>query len=139
MGFAHPTTWKRRVSKAVIAVRQPRRLDRRVLLLAAARPAVDEVKAGAKQELLKQFKPAKIVHEGNEPLGRRSVPELRAARKDKGRPVRALEMVDASPYRTYAVTVVTKGIRRASTSRRRARSSGPSAFSKPEPVAAKTK
>ena len=109
MGFAHPTTWKRKVSRAVIGVRSP---DGSVVVFFAsplARPAIDEVSSAARKTLLKQFAPAKIVHQGNEPLGLRSVPSFELLGKDHGKPVRALEMIDASAYRTYAVTVVTTG------------------------------
>ena len=139
MGFAHPTSWKRKVSKAVIAVRSP---DGSIVVFFSsplARPAVDEVKDGAKQELLRQFKPAKIVHEGNEPLGRRSVPSFELLGKDKGKPIRALEMVDASPYRTYAVTVVTKEHPSGKYLKEARAIIGTVRFSKPQPVAAKAK
>lgn len=108
MGFAHPTTWERDVSRTVVRLRSP---DGSVSLFfssPAAGSAIEAVKAGVKKTLLEQFKPAKVVHEGNEPLGLRSVPSFELRGRAKGKPVRALEMVDATPYRTYAVTVVTQ-------------------------------
>lgn len=108
LGFAHPTSWRRSVSKAVIRLRSPDGSVSVFFSSPVARPAVDQVRAGIKTALLKQFKPAKIVNEGREPLGLRSVPSFELLGRDKGKVVRALEMVDSTPYRTYAVTVVTK-------------------------------
>lgn len=107
LGFAHPTSWKRKVSKQVIGLRSP---DGSILVFFSsplARPAVAEVEAQAKVELLAQFKPAKIVNESRQPLGRRNVSSFELRGRDKGKVVRALEMIDSTPYRTYAVTVLT--------------------------------
>ena len=107
LGFAHPTSWKRKVSKQVIGLRSP---DGSVLLFFSsplARPAVEEVRSQAKTELLQQFKPATIVNESRQPLGQRNVPSFELRGHDNGKVVRALEMVDSTDYRTYAVTVVT--------------------------------
>src|SRR3954451_14400152 len=73
LGFAHPTSWKRKVSKQVIGLRSPEGSVVVFFSSPAARPAVAQVLAGAKSELLKQFKPAKIVSEAREPLGARRV------------------------------------------------------------------
>jgi hypothetical protein len=107
IGFVHPTSWKRKVSKAVIGVRSPEGSVVVFFSSPVARPAIEAVRSGAKKELLKQFAPAKIVSESDEPLGQRSVPAFELLGKDRGKAVRALEMVDATKYRTYAVTVVT--------------------------------
>jgi hypothetical protein len=107
IGFAHPTSWKRKVSKAVIGVRSPEGSVVVFFSSPVAGPAIDEVRSGAKKELLRQFAPARIVSETDEPLGQRNVPAFELLGKDKGKAVRALEMVDATKYRTYAVTVVT--------------------------------
>jgi hypothetical protein len=107
LGFAHPTSWKRKVSKQVIGLRSP---DGSILVFFSSplsRPAVAAVKAQAKTELLAQFKPATIVNESRQPLGQRLVSSFELRGHDKGKVVRALEMVDSTPYRTYAVTVVT--------------------------------
>jgi hypothetical protein len=107
LGFAHPTAWKRKVTKQVIGLRSP---DGSILVFFSSpvsRPAVDVVKAQAETELLKQFKPAKIVSEQPQPLGKRTVASFELRGHDKGKTVRALEMVDSTQYRTFAVTVVT--------------------------------
>jgi hypothetical protein len=106
LGFAHPTNWKRKVSKQVIGLRSP---DGSVLVFFSsplARPGVAKVKAEAKTELLAQFKPARIVSEVRQPLGLRTVESFELRGRDKGKIVRALEMVDSTQYRTYAVTVL---------------------------------
>jgi hypothetical protein len=139
LGFAHPTSWRRKVSKQVIGLRSPEGSIVVFFSSPVARPAVDEVLAGAKQELLKQFKPAKIVSEAREPLGARRVSSFELRGKDNGKLVRALEMVDSTQYRTYAVTVVTG----AKPSRERLREAraiiGTVSFSKPVATPAKNK
>ncbi|HTN25023.1 MAG TPA: hypothetical protein VL120_13600 [Solirubrobacteraceae bacterium] len=138
-GFAHPTSWVRNVSRDVIRLRSPDGSISMFFSSPAARPAVEAVTAGVKQTLLKQFAPAKIVHEGSEPLGKLSVPSFELRGKAKGKVVRALEMVYATPYRTYAVTVVT-GEHPSGVYFREARAIiGTVRFTKPRPVAAKPK
>jgi hypothetical protein len=108
LGFAHPTSWKRSVSKAVIRLRSPDGSVSVFFSSPAARPATDAVSKSIKAVLLKRFKPAKVVHQGLEPLGERSVPSFEVLGREGGKVVRALEMVDSTQYRTYAVTVVTQ-------------------------------
>jgi hypothetical protein len=107
LGFAHPTSWKRRVDHRVIGVRSPEGSVVVFFSSPLARSAVDQVAKGAKRELLKQFKPAKIVNEGRQQLGLRSVKSFELRGRDAGKVVRALELIDSTQYRTYAVTVVT--------------------------------
>ncbi len=138
-GFAHPTNWDRNVSRDVIRLRSPDGSISMFFSSPAARPAVEAVRAGVKQTLLKQFAPAKIVHEGNEPLGQLDVPAFELRGKEKGKVVRALEMVYATQYRTYAVTVVT-GEHPSGPYFKQARAIiGTVRFTKPQPVAAKPK
>jgi hypothetical protein len=107
LGFAHPTSWRRKVDKQVIGLRSPEGSVVVFFSSPVARPAVTQVLAGAKRELLKQFAPAKIVSQGRQNLGLRDVRSFELRGKDNGKVVRALELVDSTPYRTYAVTVVT--------------------------------
>jgi hypothetical protein len=135
LGFAHPTSWKRKVDKQVIGLRSPEGSVVVFFSSPAARPAVAQVLAGAKSELLKQFKPAKIVNDGREPLGLRNVKSFELLGHDNGKVVRALEMVDSTEYRTYAVTVVT-GAKPSARRLREARAIiGTVRFSKPVPGA----
>lgn len=107
LGFAHPTSWKRKVSRQVIGLRSPEGSVVVFLSSPLARPGVAKVAAEAKAELLEQFKPAEIVSEGRQPLGTRDVTSFELRGRDKGKVVRVLEMVDSTDHRTYAVTVVT--------------------------------
>jgi hypothetical protein len=106
MGFAHPTSWKRTVRKRVISLRSP---DSSVLVLFSspvARPARSAVKAAAARELSSEFAPAKIVHSGAARLGDRPASSFELKGRDKGKTVRALVLVASTPYRTYAVTLL---------------------------------
>jgi|GEM_PF-2133861 len=139
LSFAHPTSWKRKVAKQVIGLRSPEGSIVIFISSPVGQPATARVKAGAKAELLAQFKPAKIVGEARQPLGRRAVASFELQGRDKGKVVRVLEMVDSSAYRTYAVTVVTG----ANPSRKRLTEAreiiGTVGFAKPEAAAAATK
>jgi len=107
LGFAHPTSWKRKVANRVIGLRSP---DGSIVVFLSSPVGgarVAQVKAAAQTQLLQRFKPAKIVSEGRQPLGQRNVSSFELLGKDKGRPIRALEMIDSTDYRTYAVSVVT--------------------------------
>ncbi len=107
LGFAHPTTWRRSVSGSVISLRSPEGSIALFFSSPATRPAVEEVTAEARAEMLERFKPATVVGERRQPLGRRSVRSFELRGTDKGAVVRALEMVDSTDYRTYAVTLLT--------------------------------
>ncbi|MEA2156627.1 MAG: hypothetical protein QOE11_2767 [Solirubrobacteraceae bacterium] len=107
LGFAHPTSWRRKVTKRVIGLRSP---DGSIVVFFAsplARPGVAAVKAEAEIELRRQFAPATIVNDSRQQLGNRSVASFELQGRDKGKTVHVLELVDSTQYRTYAVTVVT--------------------------------
>jgi hypothetical protein len=107
MGFLHPTTWTRSVSKGVIRLRSPDGSVSMFLSSPVAGSHIGVVKGAIQKTLLKQFAPAKIVATADEPLGQRQVASFELFGKDRGKPIHALEMVDATQFRTYAVTVVT--------------------------------
>jgi len=132
LGFAHPTSWKRKVANRVIGLRSP---DGSIVVFLSSPVGgarVAQVKAAAQIQLLARFKPAKIVSEARQPLGQRSVSSFELRGRDKGKPIRALEMIDSTDYRTYAVSVVTT----ASPSRARLKEAreiiGTVRFSKPQ-------
>lgn len=107
LGFAHPTTWQRRVSRRVIALRSP---DRSISLLFSsplARPAVALVKREAKRRLRRRFAPATIITERRQRLGLRRVPSFELKGRERGKVIRGLVLVGSTRYRTYAVTVLT--------------------------------
>jgi hypothetical protein len=107
MVFAHPTSWKRTVSKRVIGLRAPGGSVLVFFSSPIAKPAVGRVKAAAERQLRKQFAPAKIVRDGPGRLGARTVSSFELKGRDKSGIVRALVLVDSTAYRTYAVTVLT--------------------------------
>ena len=107
LGFAHPTTWQRTVSKRVIALRSPERSIVMFFASPVAGPAVRLVKDEAERELRKQFAPMRKVRDGRQRLGLRSVPSFEFRGRDNGKPVRGLVLVASTRYRTYAVTVLT--------------------------------
>ncbi|HUR85983.1 MAG TPA: hypothetical protein VMY78_11605 [Solirubrobacteraceae bacterium] len=107
LGFAHPTTWKRTVSKRVIVLRSP---DRSIVMFFAspvAKPAVELVKDEAEHQLAEQFAPMTKVNDGRQRLGLRDVRSFEFRGREKGKAVRGLVLVDSTQYRTYAVTVLT--------------------------------
>jgi hypothetical protein len=135
LGFAHPTSWKRKVDARVIGLHSPEGSIVVFFSSPVDRPAVAAVLAGAKSELLKQFEPATIVHEGREPLGLRNVRSFELRGHDDGKVVHALELVDSTDYRTYAVTMVT-GAKPSARRLREARAIISTVrFSKPAPAA----
>jgi hypothetical protein len=107
LGFVHPTSWKRTVSKRIISLRAP---GGSVLVFFSSPVAGAEprrVKAEAERQLRKEFAPAKIVREGPGRLGNREAASFELNGRDASGPVRALVLVEDTPYRTYAVTVLT--------------------------------
>jgi hypothetical protein len=107
LGFVHPTSWTRTVRKRIISLRAP---GGSVLVFFSSPVANAEprrVKAAAERQLRKQFAPAQIVREGPGRLGNREASSFELKGRDPSGPVRALVLVEDTPYRTYAVTVLT--------------------------------
>ena len=137
LGFVHPTSWKRTVRNRIIGLRAP---DGSVLVYLSspvAKPEPRRVKAEAERQLRKEFAPATVVREGPGRLGNREASSFELKGRDRSGAVRALVLVEDTPYRTYAVTVLTG----ATPSRRRlgeARQIITSVrFSKPKPLRSK--
>jgi hypothetical protein len=65
------------------------------------------VKAALKSALLKRLRPAKVVRDGPGQLGDRQVTSFEISGRASNGPVRALALVDSTPFRTYAVTLLT--------------------------------
>ncbi len=107
IGFAHPRGWKRTVRKRVIGLRSPDRSTLMFLSSPVARPARKQVKDEAARALLRQFAPAKIVREAPGSLGNRPAATFELKGRDRSGVVRALVLVTSTPYRTYAVTILT--------------------------------
>ncbi|MDQ3676942.1 MAG: hypothetical protein M3401_09095 [Actinomycetota bacterium] len=110
LALAHPSTWKQRIDGRVLRLRGP---DGSAVLTFSAPLAGRNprgVKAAMERALLKRLAPAEIVRDGPGRLGARRVTsfELVGFAADYKR-VRALVLIDSTPYRTYAVTLLTAG------------------------------
>jgi len=107
LSFAHPRTWKRTVQRRVIRLRSP---DGTALMTFATPVAGNEpmrVKDALQRELRKRFAPAEILNEGPARVGVRSATSFELQGKDAGKRIRALAIVDSTPFRTYAITLLT--------------------------------
>jgi hypothetical protein len=107
LALAHPRTWKASTEGRVLRLRSA---DGSALLTFSAPVAGRHsmgVKAALKSALLERLRPSKVVRDGAGRLGDRQVTSFEVSgRAAKGR-VRALALVDSTPYRTYAVTLLT--------------------------------
>ncbi len=107
LAFAHPRSWSRRISGRVIRLRSP---DGTAILTFSSFPGREpkRVKAALAGALKQRFSPATIVRDGPGLLGARRVDsfELSGFDPTTGR-MRALAMVEDTPYRTYTVTLLT--------------------------------
>jgi hypothetical protein len=110
LAFAQPSTWKQSPEGRVLRLRSP---DGSAVLtfsspVAGRYPA--RVKEALKSALLKELKPAEVVRDGPGLLGTRRVSTFELTGFGRGdQPIRALALVDSTPYRTYAVTLITPG------------------------------
>jgi hypothetical protein len=107
LGFVHPTSWTRTVNKRVISLRAP---GGSVLVFFSSPVANAEprrVKDEAERQLRKQLAPAQILRDGPARLGNREASSFELTGRDSSGPVRALVLVEDTPYRTYAVTMLT--------------------------------
>lgn len=110
LALAHPSAWKQSVERRVLRLRGP---DGSAVLTFAS-PVTgrhsSRVKAALKRTLLRRLKPSRVVRDGPGRLGNRRVTSFEvdgfAANDER---VRALALVDSTPHRTYAVTLLTSG------------------------------
>jgi hypothetical protein len=107
LAFAHPSTWKQSIEGRVLRLRSK---DGSAVLTFSSPVTgrqTPRVKAMMMRALLKRLKPAEVVRDGPGRLGNRRVTSFEVdGRARKGR-LRALALVDSTPYRTYAVTLLT--------------------------------
>jgi hypothetical protein len=107
LALAHPRTWKQSAERRVLRLRSP---DGSALLTFSAPVAGRHsirVKAALKTALLKRLRPAKVVRDGPARLGDRQATSFEVSGRESNGRVRALALVDSTPYRTYAVTLLT--------------------------------
>lgn len=105
--FAHPRTWRRTVSGSVIRLRSP---DGSTVVtfsspVAGAEPR--RVKAAVRRALTTELKPVTVLRDGPGRLGDRTVESLELSGFASSRRVRALALVEDTPHRTYAITLLT--------------------------------
>ncbi len=107
LAVVYPPSWTQTVDAKVIRLRSPEGS----ILLTAASPFAGRRPADVKRTLLaslrKRLAPARTLRSGPARLGPRKVYSVELAGRSSGRPVRALALVDDTPYRTYAVTLIT--------------------------------
>jgi hypothetical protein len=107
LAVAHPRTWKQSVERRVLRLRGPGGSAVLTFSTPVRGSHTERVKAGLQRALLKRLRPAKIVRDGPGRLGNRRVATFELnGRAGSGR-VRALALIDSTPYRTYAVTLLT--------------------------------
>ena len=108
LAFRHPASWRRTVDRRVIRLRSPEGDVVMTFASPVAERAPMAVKRALQRSLRERFAPAEIVNDGEGRLGQRTanVFEL-LGRTDGDDPVRALGIVESTPFRTYAITVIT--------------------------------
>jgi len=110
LAFAHPRTWRRTVSGAVIRLRSPDRSSVMTFASPLRGRHTKRVKQALKDALVKRLKPARILRDAPAKLGSRPVTTFELRGRGPGKQVtRALVFVGSSAYRTYAVTLLTPG------------------------------
>jgi hypothetical protein len=106
LAFSQPPGWQRTVEGRIIRVRSADGSTAVTFASPAAGRHNGRVKAALRRGLLRSLRPARVVAEGSGRLGMRRVTSLEVAGGAPPRALRALAIVDSTPYRTYAVTVV---------------------------------
>ena len=107
LAFAYPASWKRQIDGRTFRLRSPEGS----VILTVASPVAGrrsaQVKAALRTALLRRLAPAKVLRDGPGRLGARSATTFELVGRSGGKRVRALGLVDSTPYRTYAITLVT--------------------------------
>jgi hypothetical protein len=110
LAFAHPRSWKTSVGGRVIRLRSP---DGSAVMTFASpvrgrHPS--QVKAALERALRERLKPATVLRDGAGRLGTRTAATFELSGFGPGRArTRALALVEDTPHRTYAVTLLTPG------------------------------
>jgi hypothetical protein len=106
LAFGHPRSWSRKINGRVIRLRSP---DGTAILTFSSFPGREpkRVKAALAAALKTRFSPARVVRDGPGLLGARRVDSFELSGSDPSGRVRALAMVDDTPYRTYTITLLT--------------------------------
>jgi hypothetical protein len=107
LAFAHPTSWRRSVQGRVIRLRAP---DGSAVLTLASPVAGDHAGAVERQAqalLAQRLAPARVVRRAATRLAGRAAESVELVGGSASNHLRALLIVGATAYRTYAVTLLT--------------------------------
>lgn len=107
LAFTQPAGWERTVDGRVIGLRSPDGTTTLTIASPAAGRQDARVKRALERGLRRRLAPARLVGDAPGQLGTRRVRSVEILGGGRGRRVRALGIVDSTPYRTYAVTVFT--------------------------------
>ena len=105
--FAHPRDWKRTVQGRVIRLRSPDGSAIMTFSTPVAGREPQRVKSAVKRALTSQLKPARLIRDAPGRLGDRTVESLELSGFASGARVRALALIEDTPHRTYAITLLT--------------------------------
>jgi hypothetical protein len=106
LAFAHPRSWTRSVKGRVVYLRSPEGAAVMTFASVAGRRST-QVKAALLRALRRRLDSSTVVRDGPGRLGPRSVDTFELTGASSGRRERALALVEDTPYRTYAITVLT--------------------------------
>jgi hypothetical protein len=107
LAFGYPRDWDVRPDGRVLLVRSPEGSAILTLASPVAGRQGARVEAALVAALRRRYAPARVLRRGRALLGRRPARTVELTGRVARRPVRALTFVATSPYRTYAVTVLT--------------------------------
>lgn len=106
LAVTQPVGWERTIERRVIRLRSPDRSIAVTVSSPIAGRRNGPVKAALRRGLLRGLAPARVIADRPGRLGTRRVTSIEVMGGRRGRRVRALGIVESTPYRTYAVTVV---------------------------------
>lgn len=110
LAFAHPRSWKSSVSGRVIRLRSPDGTAVMTFSSPVRGRHPSRVKAALERALRERLKPATVLRDGTGRLGTRTAASFELSGFGPGRArMRALALVEDTPHRTYAVTLLTPG------------------------------
>lgn len=109
LAFAHPRSWTRSVKGRVIRLRSPEGSAVMTFASPVAGRSPERVKAALLRTLRKRLEPATVIRDGPSRLGTRTVASFELSGFGPSERERALALIDSTPYRTYAVTLLTPG------------------------------
>lgn len=108
LAFVHPGSWPRQIDRRVIRIRSPEGSVTMTFSSPTAGREPARVRTALERGLRRSLEGDRLVADGPGMLGGRDVTSFEmAGRNQADGPVRALGIVESTPFRTYAVTVIT--------------------------------